>query len=780
MRESGEPKPKIKQEKLIDSEPGLKDIYKTLGLLDGYTEWKKDLPEKVGPWENSLELFENVQRVVLEQIQTKVDAFQGKVSSIQDLPREEIIDTIVNNWPEGIPEIQGQRREVLLAVAGHVIKHMETRAYQEVINCAEEKDLEKLGLNSELRDVTTKLLDASMRADNLFIRFLAFSRLSPKPKEGSLSTKFYLPGDETAHTINELFDKDAQYLFRKFKEISEMSVEWKKFPGGEIFQKYLIALSESYREKDVNKTDECYRAVSELYKQSTFSDFPILIVPTEYTGGYFKPPYFDPEIKITLRSPEEEKNLSMCQEVISRQLKEMGHAELAKNVIEKKFTVVNSIGDYGAGLAMKTTAQMGESVGMVFLAEQRKLQNSLAGKKNFKIGNTEKPYSLRMSFFVTSFHEFCHFHKDGDPGAKRLGADPGLIINEVKAEQFYRQFLPELIKAGAIEGTEEEWASAALENSLEELFDKPEGDEYYYAAVYTLNKLFEQGIVVFDFKTGAATITDVDAFYKINEELSKEVLKLYRDETMNPQKADKWVKNNCKPNKIVKRVSNFIKGIDETEEDLVADCKLPKSPKEGPVKIFEQESAWIKKPDSNNPNDIDAYKRIEDQPIIKKWMDDAEELSTTEEIKKMFKKQFYGVCGEKEKGLMEGFVWLYELEEDTITNLKESRLIDLSGNSKILEISFARLLDENLPEENKGRGHIPSAIRQIGFSLLEKSEETTIVAFTNPKNLLSEGVLKNSGFKIRGKVFYDINSKEQDNFWVLDKQELEKILKKKK
>ena len=48
MREK-EPKPKTEQEKPIDSKPRLKDIYNTLGLLEGYTEWKKDLPEKIRP-----------------------------------------------------------------------------------------------------------------------------------------------------------------------------------------------------------------------------------------------------------------------------------------------------------------------------------------------------------------------------------------------------------------------------------------------------------------------------------------------------------------------------------------------------------------------------------------------------------------------------------------------------------------------------------------------------------------------------------------------------------
>ena len=119
-----------------------------------------------------MEFFDNVQKVVLEQVKDRIGLFHEKTSSIKDLPREEIIDTIVNNWPEGIPEIQGQRREVLLAIAAHVIRHMETKAYQEVIARAEEQDLEKLGLNSELRDMAIKLLDTCMgRSFLLFVHW---------------------------------------------------------------------------------------------------------------------------------------------------------------------------------------------------------------------------------------------------------------------------------------------------------------------------------------------------------------------------------------------------------------------------------------------------------------------------------------------------------------------------------------------------------------------------------------------------------------------------------
>ena len=68
--------------------------------------------------------------------------------------------------------------------------------------------------------------------------------------------------------MNELFPKETQYLSRKFAEISKMNINWKNISGGEIFQEYLKTLSESYSETDVDRIDERYKKISELYGQS--------------------------------------------------------------------------------------------------------------------------------------------------------------------------------------------------------------------------------------------------------------------------------------------------------------------------------------------------------------------------------------------------------------------------------------------------------------------------------------------------------------------------------
>ena len=200
-----------------------------------------------------------------------------------------------------------------------------------------------------------------------------------------------------------------------------------------------------------------------------------------------------------------------------------------------------------------------------------------------------------------------------------------------------------------------------------------------------------------------------------------------------------------------------------------------------PWKVFPWEVAWLRKLDANNPNDIEMYELIDAQPEVGKWT--VGETKTKEELKELFSDKdqiFYGVHGDKNEDKIEGWVSLYEPETELSERLIKKGLIKVSKGTQVLEVSFARLVDENLPMDKQKSWLIPSAIRQACFSLIEKQKNAIITAFTNPKNLLSEGALVNSGFVIKGKILYDEDSSEEDNFWVLDKNKLEKILALKK
>ncbi|OGZ34591.1 MAG: hypothetical protein A2V60_02320 [Candidatus Portnoybacteria bacterium RIFCSPHIGHO2_01_FULL_39_19] len=216
-------------------------------------------------------------------------------------------------------------------------------------------------------------------------------------------------------------------------------------------------------------------------------------------------------------------------------------------------------------------------------------------------------------------------------------------------------------------------------------------------------------------------------------------------------------------------------------EDLTKSMEFLKKPEIEPQKVFPWEAAWVKKLDASNSDDIEAYKNINARSEVSKWM--VGDTMNTEEIKELFldrEQLMYGVSGEKRRDRTEGWVSLYEPDTEIVDKLIKRELVDNSKDARVLEISFARLIEENVPVENRERGLIPSAIRQICFSLIKKQEKITIIAFTNHENLLSERVLEKAGFIIKGKTFYDEKSKEEDNFWVLDENELKKALEKKK
>ena len=254
-----------------------------------------------------------------------------------------------------------------------------------------------------------------------------------------------------------------------------------------------------------------------------------------------------------------EKDIYSSQMAMAETLKENNYSELGETIKGKKVRVVNSIGDYGVNLSMKALAQEGDPVVVIYLGEQIKFNRTMIKSCNFKIKGIDGKQSEKLAILTTALHEFGHCHKNEDPAFERFGEEAKIIIDDAKAEQIYRWVIPQMIEMGAISYDKKQLAMTMLKNSLEWIFDSPENDSYYAAGIYTLNQMFKEKIIEFDFKNGEVEIKDFDAFYRINEELAKKILSLYNDKSMDGKKAKKWIKENCKPNDIVKKVSDFLK-----------------------------------------------------------------------------------------------------------------------------------------------------------------------------------------------------------------------------
>jgi hypothetical protein len=543
----------------------LQGIYNCKKIIGGHLRWLEGLKQNSRGWKNSSELFNLVQKVVAEYVTEKIVEFGKTVPALRNLSRTDLVDAILNNWPEALPGIQGQRREVLICVAAHVVRHLETSTYQKVILGASKKDLLNLRLNVPLREILVRTLSASIRADLLLIRYLAFfNSIRGYPScdrllgLGASSSRYYLPKNKELHTLNSLFPRDTEFISRKFLEISDSSVNWSALPGGVIFRRYLRALSAAYKEKDINNVDRCYKNVSIGFAELARSQFPILLVPPAYyEGGYERPPYHDPEFRVGISSAEcsrIERNATYLQNAMGSLLKKKGYEDLFNILHVRTVRVINSIGDYGINLKSKSVGQSGKSVIVAYLSEHTKAYQEMRRGKAFSVDGIRADKRIIMSFLGSLLHEFCHLHIDGTaPYILRFGQEAAGIIQEAEAEQLSRWLILKLVDTGQLEGTRSQWAAILVEMSLLEMLDKSrEGDpEYFYSSSFVLNRSFNEGVIKYHKGKRRITISDINAFCHIHEEQAKEVLALFKDEALTSTKTRNWIRNRCEPNKFL-------------------------------------------------------------------------------------------------------------------------------------------------------------------------------------------------------------------------------------
>ncbi len=566
---------KPKTEKLIEPEK-LRYIEKVSWIMRRHEEGpegeevnRRELWKQVKPWESGLELSDNIREVVRNFVARKIPALK-EVHPLSELPDKEILNALTNSWFEEVGEVEGQRREVLLAVAAHVAKKIETDIYKKIFESASPEDLVKLGLDSDLRSLAIKVLDASVEANPLFIRFMAFSHLSGNPPEQATSTSLFLPRDKQGHTIVEMFPHETQFLAKHFNAITQEEGAWIDKPGADVFKKYLEAMSLLYQEFDSEKAATRQEEVKNLYAELISSGFPLLITPA--TEGYYKEPYLDPELKISIKTPEAKKEETMfkqAQKAMAESLEELGVGQFSQSMQEQEIRSTVAVGCYGVNLTFNAVAQEKPAI-LLYFNEQMRAYDRDFPKFMEIVQNTELEFSKlkpeeridlmqRMSRMNTMLHEFSHsIYPEDSKEAERLGRKPLTIIDETKADMGYRPLVPAIIEKGGLKGTKEQWAVGMVTSSLQVLRDQPEEDPYFYAAVYTLNDLFEQGIL--DFVNNMVVIKDFEAFYKSQKSSAQEIIGLYQNPDMTERKSSAWIKDKCEPNDKLRRVISFIKG----------------------------------------------------------------------------------------------------------------------------------------------------------------------------------------------------------------------------
>ena len=163
-----------------------------------------------------------------------------------------------------------------------------------------------------------------------------------------------------------------------------------------------------------------------------------------------------------------------------------------------------------------------------------------------------------MSRNDTILHELSHaVYPTQTPEAQRLGPRQESVIAEVAAESIYRGLAEDLVGENKIGSTKEQYIVVTICMPLQIIEQSDPDDEYYKAAVFVLNGLFENGIA--EFNGSKIHIKDHVAFFEYFKNNAKEIVSLYEDSEMTEQKAKKWLSKKCKAGPKLQELIDFVK-----------------------------------------------------------------------------------------------------------------------------------------------------------------------------------------------------------------------------
>ena len=452
-----------------------------------------------------------------------------------------------------------------MSVMAHVLRRIETKVYKKIIEESDNSALEKLGLTRELNELLIYTLDASAKSDPLYIRYIAYAQLSLKPPEKA-NPSAPIGQDGKPHTWAELFPHETQFISKKLKTILENKERWQSVEGAVEFEKYVELLSKFFSEKETDRAKNMTKEIEEAYANALSGGFPIVISPP--TGSYYKEPYLDPELRVSIRTPDakaQEQNFVALQNAMADELGTLGVSQFADSMRKKPIASVVSIGAYGANLTFTAAAETEKDI-TLFLDEQirrydKNLSNflKLIDVTEGTFNNTSPERIEEMSREDTIFHELSHSVYTLDEEAqKRLGGlKSETIIGETAAETIHRGLARELIEKGLINYTPEQYIAVTLAMPLQVIKERDPNNEYLKAAVYVLNGMFEQGLVEFD--GSQIRVKNMNGIFDYLKENAKKIISVYEDPEMTRSKADQWVKDNCTANEKLQKLIDFIK-----------------------------------------------------------------------------------------------------------------------------------------------------------------------------------------------------------------------------
>jgi len=547
---------------------GFQILHKPEQIVDKNGETKEvrwlDLYKEIGEFDNSIDLSDKIRNLTIKWVENKIPELKENILAIKDLSDKQISSAIAKNWFSEVPEVEGQRKEVLLATMASIVKRVETRMWQKKLEQIDKKDLEKMGIDKSERELLVELLKTGVKANPLFIRFLAYSRLTPEASEKAELQKFEVPEKNKLFSLSEMFPKETRFLSERFKKLYEGSEnqEWSKKSGAESMVRFLKLMSEIYAKGNTSdRSQELQEQVQQASDELIKSGFPIAIIPS--TEGMYKERHIDPEIRVCLKSKdciEQDKKFENAKVALVDCLEKSGLNHFSGNLRKKHTKSLIEIGEFGVNLAFKGVAQESQGTNVLFVNEQRRSYdvnfpeylNLIAGSQEIFSGISDKQ-KQEMARMLSMLHEFSHLHiEERSEASQRLGPNAEAVLCEVEAESIYRGYLPDIIKQQGLIGTKEQWAYAMLAGSLQMLKDP---DSYSKSAGFTLKSAIDKGAI--SWSGNRLKINDFDLLFKIQQESAEEVLNLFKNPDITAEKAKTWIDKKCS-GKIIDEIIKFV------------------------------------------------------------------------------------------------------------------------------------------------------------------------------------------------------------------------------
>ena len=245
----------------------------------------------------------------------------------------------------------------------------------------------------------------------------------------------------------------------------------------------------------------------------------------------------------------EEERFRLIQGALADKLEQLGVGQFADEMRKKPIRIVVSMGAYGAGITFTASAETDKEVVLYLNDQIRAYDQSLKpffplfeGSEAAFAGVSDERIR-QMSREDTMSHEFSHtVYNEDTPQAKKVGPSANLVLAEMMAESVHRGLAKDLIENGDTHYTPEQYAIVTIGMMLQTLDGGEPDSEYYQAAVYVLNSLFEKGIVEFD--GSKIHVKDHDALFEYLKDNAKRVIAVYEDPDISKGKAKEWVAEN--------------------------------------------------------------------------------------------------------------------------------------------------------------------------------------------------------------------------------------------